>query len=122
MKKAAVTFATLFLFAALATANAKTYSVTLRQPTVVAGTELKAGTYDLVVKGSSFVIKGGKTPVTVPAKLETVDSKYPTTSVRYRISDGKNLLDEIRLGDTRLKLVLGAGGSDAAPAAGQAIH
>jgi hypothetical protein len=110
------------VFAALATANAKTYSVTLFRPTVVAGTELKAGTYDIDVKDSNFVIKDGKTPITVPAKLEQVDTKYPATSVRYQISEGKNKLQEIRLGDTKMKLVLGAGESDGAPAAGQAIR
>jgi len=122
MKKAAVTFASLFLLAALATANAKTYSVTLFQPTVVAGTELKAGTYNIDVKDSGFVIQGGKTPITVPAKLEQVDNKYPATTVRYRVSGGKNELQEIRLGDTKLKLMLGAGASDAATATGQMVR
>ena len=122
MKKAAVTFAALFLLAALATANAKTYSVTLSQPTVVAGNELKAGTYGIEVKDSSFVIKDGKTAITVPARLVKVDSKYPANSVRYQISAGKNTLDEIRLGDTNLKLVVAAGGSDASTAGGSAIR
>jgi len=122
MKKAAVTFAPLFLLAALTTANAKTYTVTLFQPTVVAGTELKAGTYGIDVKDSGFVIKNGKTAITVPARLEKVDNKYPSNSVRYRVSNGKNELDEIRLGDTNLKLVLGAGESGAAAAPGNAVH
>jgi hypothetical protein len=122
MKKAAVTFAALFLLAALATANAKTYSVTLFSPTVVAGTQLKAGTYDIDVKDSSLVIKGGKAPITVPAKLEKVDNKYPATSVRYRVSDGKNEIQEIRLGNTNLKLVLGAGESNAATATRQTVR
>jgi hypothetical protein len=122
MKKATATFATLFLLAALATANAKTYSVTLFSPTAVAGTQLKAGTYDIDVKDSSFVIKGGEAPITVPAKLEKVDNKYPATSVRYRVSDGKNDLQEIRLGNTNLRLVLSAGESGAATAAGQTVR
>jgi hypothetical protein len=122
MKKAAVTFASLFRLAALATANAKTYSVELSEPAVVAGTELKAGTYYVDVMDSSIVIKGGKTPITVPAKLERVGAKYPATAVRYEVTGGKNQLHEIRLGNTNLKLVLGAGGSDAATATGPAIH
>ena len=122
MKKTAATFATMFLLAALATANAKTYTVKLFEPTVVAGTELKAGTYHIDVKDSSFVIKGGKAPITVPAKLETVDNKYPATSVRYRVADGKHELQEIRLGDTKTKLVLEDGGSGAPAAGGQAIR
>jgi hypothetical protein len=122
MKIAAVTFASLFLLAALATANAKTYSVKLFEPSVVAGTELKAGTYQIDVMDSSIVIKGGKAPITVPAKLEKADSKYPSTTVRYEVSDGKMEIKQIRLGNTNLNLVLGSGGSDAATATGQMVH
>ena len=122
MKKAAVTFASLFLLAALATANAKTYSVELFEPSVVAGHELKAGTYHIDVMDSSIVIKGGKTPITVPAQLEKADTKYPTTSVRYEVSDGKREIKQIKLGNTNLKLVLGAGASDAAATAGQTVR
>ena len=123
MKKAAVTFASLFVLAALATANAKTYSVELFEPSVVAGTELKAGTYHIDVMDSSVVIKGGNTPITVPAKLEKADTKYPSTSVRYEVSDGKREIKQIKLGNTNLKLVLGAAGtSDAGSPGGQAIR
>ena len=122
MKKAAVAFAPLFLLAALATANAKTYSVTLSQPTVVAGTELKAGTYHVDVMDSSIVIKGGKAPITVPAKLEKNDTRFPANSVRYEISNGKRELKQIRFGNTNLRVVLGVGEPGAATATGEAIH
>jgi hypothetical protein len=122
MKKAAVTLASLFLLAALATANAKTYSVELFEPSVVAGTQLKAGTYQIDVMDSSIVIKGGETPITVPAKLEKAGAKYPATTVRYQVSGGKMEITQIRLGNTNLKLVLAAGESDAATATGQAVH
>jgi hypothetical protein len=122
MKKAAVTFASLFLLAALATANAKTYSVQLFEPSVVAGTELKAGTYQIDVRDSSIVIKGGKTPITVPATLEKADTKYSTTSVRYDVSDGKREIKQIKLGNTNLKVVLGGGASDGATATGQTVR
>ena len=122
MKKAAVTFASLFLLGALATANAKTYSVNLLSPMVVAGTELKAGTYQIDVMDSSIVIKGGKTPITVPATLEKADTKYSTTSVRYDVSDGKREIKQIKLGNTNLKVVLGGGASDGATATGQTVR
>jgi len=122
MKKAAVTFASLFLLAALATANAKTYSVQLFEPSVVAGTELKAGTYQIDVMDSSIVIKGGKTPITVPATLEKADTKYSTTSVRYDVSNGKREIKQIKLGNTNLKVVLGGGASDGATATGQTVR
>jgi len=122
MKKAAVTFASLFVLAALATANAKTYSVELFEPSVMAGTELKAGTYHIDVMDSSVVIKGGNTLITVPAKLEKADTKYPSTSVRYEVSDGKREIKQIKLGNTNLKVVLGGGGSDGATATGQTVR
>jgi hypothetical protein len=55
MKKAAVIFATLFLLAALATANAKTYSVELFGPSVVAGHDLKPGTSDAAIAAGQSV-------------------------------------------------------------------
>ena len=55
MKKAAVTFASLFLLEALATANAKTYSVELFEPSVVAGHELKAGLSDAATAAGQTV-------------------------------------------------------------------
>ena len=122
MKKAAVTFASLYLLAALATANAKTYSVQLFEPSVVAGTELKAGIYQIDVMDSSIVIRGGKTPIIVPATLEQADTRYPATSVRYDVSDGKRELKQIKLGNTNLKVVLGGGGSDGATATGQTVR
>jgi hypothetical protein len=122
MKKAAVTFASLFLAAALATASAKTYTLELFVPSVVAGTELKAGTYRIDVMDSSVVIQRGSTQITVPAKLEKADTKYPATKVRYDVTDGKNTIRQIHLGKTNLNLVLDSGASDAGTAAGQAIH
>jgi hypothetical protein len=64
---------------------------------------------------SSIVIKGGKTLITVPAKLEKAATKYPATSVRYEITEGKREIKRIRLGGTNLNLVLGAGESGTAP-------
>jgi hypothetical protein len=97
--------------------------VELFEPSVVAGTELKAGTYHIDEMDSSVVIKGGNTPITVPAKLEKADTKYPSTSVRYEVSDGKREIKQIKLGNTNLKLVLGAAGtSDAGSPGGQAIR
>jgi len=122
MTKAAVTFATLFLLAALATANAKTYSVELSGPSVVAGTDLKAGTYHIDLMDSSVVLKRGKTAITVPVKLEKAATKYPATTIRYEVTGGKMEIKQIRLGNTNLNLVLGAGASDAAAAAGQTIR
>jgi hypothetical protein len=98
----------LFVFAivALAVASAKTYSVTLFQDSVLAGTELKAGDYRLDVTDSKIVVKAGKQVVESAVKVEKGDSKYSSTTVRYANSDGKYRIQEIRLGGTNLKLLV----------------
>ncbi len=94
-----------FLLLALAVASAKTYSVTLFQPTVVAGTELKAGDYKINLENDKVVISNGKSSVESAVKVEQNNSKFNSTSVRYASGEGKNRVQEIRLGGTKLKLV-----------------
>jgi hypothetical protein len=94
-----------FLVLALAVASAKTYAVTLFQPAVVAGTELKAGEYQLDLKVTRAVIKHGRLKVECDVKVETADSKFATTTVRFANGNGKLRIQEIRLGGTNLKLV-----------------
>jgi hypothetical protein len=94
-----------FLVFAIAVACAKTHTVTLFQPSVIAGTELKPGEYQLVLKDTTLVVKNGKQLVETTVKVENADSKYGTTAVRYAAGEG-NRVQEIRLGGTRLKLVL----------------
>ncbi len=98
----------LFVFAilALAVASAKTYSVTLFQDSVLAGTELKAGDYRIDLTDSKIVVKGGKQVVESAVKVEKSDTKYSATTVRYANGEGKYRIQEIRLGGTNLKLVV----------------
>ena len=94
-----------FLVLALTVASAKTYTVTLFQPAVLAGTELKPGEYQLDLNDTKVVIKNGKVKVESAVKVETADSKFNTTTVRFANGDGKLRIQEIRLGGTKLKLV-----------------
>src|SRR5271157_5789696 len=91
----------LFFAVALMVASAATYSVTLYQPSVVAGKVLKAGDYKLTVDGGKAIISMGKEKVEVPAKLETADSKLSSTTVRYGDDGGKLKIQEIRIGGTK---------------------
>jgi hypothetical protein len=95
----------LFLSAALMLASAATYNVTFFQPSVVAGKELKAGDYKVTMDGGNAIISMGKQKVEAPAKIETADSKFSSTSVRYTTEDGKMKIQEIRLGGTNQKVV-----------------
>jgi len=101
MKKLMFCFAIL----ALAVASADTYKVTLFQPSVVSGQELKPGEYKLEVTDGKVVISKGKTTVQAPVKIEQADGKFKSTSVRYSNGDGKLTVREIRIGGTTTRLV-----------------
>jgi hypothetical protein len=102
MKTLLLTFATFGL--AIASA-ASSYKVTLFQPTLIGGKELKPGVYKVEVKDSTAVLSQGKESVEAPVKTETADSKFSNTSVRYRNGDGKYRIEEIRIGGTSTRLV-----------------
>lgn len=102
MKKLLLSFATVALAVASA---ASSYRITLFQPSIVAGTELKPGDYKVTLTDNKVVIKSGKTSVEATVKTETADSKFSSTTVRYSNGDGKYRLQEIRLGGTTTKLI-----------------
>ncbi|MFN0167123.1 MAG: hypothetical protein ACKV22_11900 [Bryobacteraceae bacterium] len=94
------------VLAMTALASAKTYSITLFEPSHVAGTVLSPGDYKIDLKDNDKVtIRSGKTVVEAEARLETTDQKFSATSVRYLNGDGKYRIQEIRLGGTKSKLV-----------------
>lgn len=102
MRNILLSFATLGLAVASA---ASSYKVTLFQPSIVAGKELRPGVYKIELKEGSAVISKGKESVEAPVRAETADSKFSSTSVRYRNGDGKYRVEEIRIGGTNTKLV-----------------
>lgn len=101
-RKLLLSFATLALAVASA---ASSHKITLFQPSLVNGTELKPGDYKVTVQDNKVVISSGKTSVEANIKTETADSKFSSTTVRYRNGDGKYRLQEIRLGGTTTRLV-----------------
>ncbi len=89
-----------------ALASAKTFSITLFEPSHVAGTVLRPGDYKIDVSDNNKVtIRSGKTVIDTEARVETTEEKFNATSVRYRNGDGKYRIQEIRLGGTKSKLV-----------------
>ncbi|HEX8985433.1 MAG TPA: hypothetical protein VF767_08380 [Bryobacteraceae bacterium] len=97
--------ALLFCCAVLAFASTKTYKVTLFQPTVLSGTELQPGNYRLNVENDKVVITDGKQSVESAVKIEQSPAKFGTTTVRYAADEGKNRVQEIRLGGTTMRLL-----------------
>ncbi|MEO8131950.1 MAG: hypothetical protein ABJF23_10635 [Bryobacteraceae bacterium] len=102
IKKAIFAFAT---FAIAVASAASSYRLTVFEPSVLNGTELKPGEYKLEVKDNTAVITRGKQVIEAPVKIETVPAKFGATSVRYTNGNGKQSVDEIRLGGTNTKLV-----------------
>jgi len=92
--------------AAIGVASAATYKVTLFQPTVVQGQELKPGEYKLDLKDTTLTIAQGKTSVETKVKVENCDEKFHSTTIRFATAEGKYSIQEIRLGGTKTKLVL----------------
>ncbi|MGH9633024.1 MAG: hypothetical protein ACRD7E_32375, partial [Bryobacteraceae bacterium] len=70
-KKILLTFVTMTI--AIASA-ASSYKVTLFQPSIIEGTELKPGDYKIEVLENKAVIRNGKVSVEAPVKVETSES------------------------------------------------
>jgi hypothetical protein len=102
IKKIGFCFGTLALAVASA---ASSYRVTLFQPSIINGTELKPGEYKVSVEDNKAVIKAGKQSVEANVKIEDSDRKYGNTTVRYSNGDGKYRVQEIHIGGTHTKLV-----------------
>jgi len=98
----------LFSFSILAlsaVASAKSFTVTLFQPSIVGGAELQPGEYKLELTESKVTLRNGKKSAEAVVKVETADEKFGSTSVRYQNGDGKYRVQEIRLGGTKTRLV-----------------
>ena len=109
VKRLLVAFAILVVAMAFAgtVPNARTsFRVTLQQPSVVNGTELQPGVYQLNLGDNKVTLVQNKVSVEAPAKIETVDSKFDFTAVLYTSNGSRRVVSEIRLGGSKTKVVL----------------
>lgn len=110
MKKAFVSL----MFLGLSTAYAGTsYRVNLYRPTVVNGTELKAGECKVEIRDNKIVIKQGKTTAEATVKVEENGQKFSSTTVGYMGDGAGKELQEIRLGGTSTKVTFEPGSTTA---------
>jgi len=107
MKKLFVLFTTMALSVAFAATAAK-YHVTLSQPSVVNGTQLKAGDYKVEVEGDKATFKLGKSTFEAPVKVQEAPQKNFTNEIRY---EGTKV-QEIRIGGTHTRLLFGGAPAD----------
>src|SRR5947209_14662319 len=102
-KKVLISFATF----AVAVATAATYNVRLLEPSLVNGTELKAGTYklDVLETENKAVFRSGKTTTEAKVKVENAGDKFHQTTFRYdRDPNGKMKLQEVSISGSSRKL------------------
>ena len=98
-------FVLAFAILGLAVASAETYRVTLSQPSTVKGKQLQAGEYRLNLENSKLTIVNGKQSVEVPVKVQTGDTKFESTAIRYTATGDKVSITEIRIGGTKTTLL-----------------
>lgn len=94
--------------------SANSYKVTFFMPSEVAGKQLRAGEYRIEVSGDKATIRVGKEVIQAPVTVETGTTKFSSTSTRYKSTDGKAKVDQIRVGGTTTTLVFGESGATAA--------
>jgi hypothetical protein len=87
---------------ALSLASAQTYKIKLYQDSYLEENLLKRGEYKLELNESKVVLSRGKQSVEAQAKVESVDKKFASTSIRF---GGNYHIREIRIGGTTTKLV-----------------
>lgn len=104
MTKRILMFFTVLGLAAIV--SAKSFTLNLFEPSLLGTAELKPGEYTLELKDQKVIIHKGKQSYEAAVKVETADSKYSSTSVRYTNGDGKFHVQEIHLGGTNMKLVI----------------
>ena len=108
LKKIVFVFAVLALvmaYAGTVPPAGHTYKVTFLQPSVLKGNNIQAGEYRVTVGVDKVTIAVGKTPVEIPAKVETGDKKFDVTAIQYSTVNGKSEIIEIRLGGTKTTLL-----------------
>jgi len=107
-----MTTKTVLLIATLALAgiaNAKSYNITLSEPTRAGGVKLAAGEYSMKVQESNAIftnLQNGKT-FTTAVKTETADKKFDVTAVVTDSKDGDSYITSVQLGGSRMKIELG---------------
>jgi len=93
----------------LVIANAKTYEITLSSVTKVGSVQLKAGQYTVKVTGTNAVFTQEETAksFTTPVKVENGDKKFESTQVNATKEGSTDVVKEIELGGSKMKLEFG---------------
>jgi hypothetical protein len=90
---------------ALVFGAAANYTVKVFDPLTVSGKDIKPGDYKMSLENNKATFFVGKERIEANVKVEETGEKYASTSVRFAQDNGKNKVQEIRLGGTKTKLI-----------------
>jgi hypothetical protein len=92
--------------ASLSVVSAKSYEITLTNPTLAGQTKLSAGHYLVKVNGSTAEFRNvdSSEKTTVPVKIENSATKFGYTAVDTKTQNGVSQIESIELQDTNSKL------------------
>lgn len=85
---------------------ANTYKFTLQEPARFNGSALQPGDYKIQVDGDKATLRVGKAVLEAPAKIETAEHKYPTTTISF---DDTSTITEIHIGGSTTRIVISSG-------------
>lgn len=105
MTKFVIAFCVLALVAAFAGTVPAVAHVTLAHPAVIAGTQLPAGDYRLLIGENKVTFMIDRKSFEIPAKIETVAKKFDVNEVSYDESNSKTTVKEINLGGSKTRLI-----------------
>ena len=97
----------IFAFAAvmtMAVASASTHTITIYEKSSLNGVELAPGQYKIEVNGDKLMIKNGKKLIEAPVTVSNGPAKFASTTVRFKNTDGKYAIQEIRVGGTTMNV------------------
>ncbi len=93
-------------FACVGLANAKSYQITLSEPTMAGTTVLPAGQYQVTVEGTNAVMvnRNLDKSYTTPVNVESQTQKFGETAVLTHSDKGQSRIEAIELGGSRTEL------------------
>ena len=106
MKIERLLLAAALCFSCVGLAHAKSYQITLTEPTMADGTLLPAGQYKVTLDGANAVLvnKNHDKSYTTPVKVESETKKFDQTAVLTHADKGQAYLEAIELGGSHKEL------------------
>jgi hypothetical protein len=108
MRNKTLVILALFTLLAVSVASAKTYSITLYNPSQFGSTTLQPGDYKLKLDGTKAIVvdRLGKTAAEANVRVETANKKFDRTELTLNTAGGTSKVTEVALGGSKTRLVI----------------